>query len=212
MNDLLFLLNIIRLGCTAGNANGSVLPLSTSESLRSIECSSLSINNHYHHQNIFGVLFFIRLSWIIGTAGILQGLLVVITCASVVSHYDIDWWDDIVNTMKWHCHDNDALSRLFSLPFHFLPLQQMELSQEEGHTIWYQEILVLNWVSLMGYLMGPREITGGAVGILFYLGTTIAASMYITGAVEIFLVSNPFCLFPFPSFLSSSSHSFSSTH
>lgn len=46
------------------------------------------------------------------------------------------------------------------------------------------------------------------MGILFYLGTTIAASMYITGAVEIFLVSNPFSLFPFPSFLSSSSHSF----
>jgi hypothetical protein len=29
---------------------------------------------------------------------------------------------------------------------------------------------------------------GGAVGVLFYLGTTIAASMYITGAVENFMV------------------------
>lgn len=28
---------------------------------------------------------------------------------------------------------------------------------------------------------------GGAVGILFYLGNTVAASMYIVGAVEIFL-------------------------
>jgi potassium/chloride transporter 4/5/6 len=34
--------------------------------------------------------------------------------------------------------------------------------------------------------LGPE--LGGAVGILFFLGTTIAASMYITGAVEIFLL------------------------
>ncbi|EPB73930.1 hypothetical protein ANCCEY_06992 [Ancylostoma ceylanicum] len=34
--------------------------------------------------------------------------------------------------------------------------------------------------------LGPE--LGGAVGILFYLGTTIAASMYLTGAVEIFLL------------------------
>ena len=36
-------------------------------------------------QNIFGVLFFIRLSWIVGTAGVLQGLAVVLSCVSVVS-------------------------------------------------------------------------------------------------------------------------------
>lgn len=36
-------------------------------------------------QNIFGVLFFIRLTWIIGTAGILQAFCVVFLCCSVVS-------------------------------------------------------------------------------------------------------------------------------
>lgn len=41
---------------------------------------------------------------------------------------------------------------------------------------------------MIGRSLGPE--CGGAVGLLFYTGTTLAASMYIIGAVEIILVSS----------------------
>lgn len=40
---------------------------------------------------------------------------------------------------------------------------------------------------MIGRSLGPE--CGGAVGMLFYTGTTLAAAMYIVGAVEIVLVN-----------------------
>ena len=39
--------------------------------------------------------------------------------------------------------------------------------------------------------LGPEF--GGAVGVLFYLGTSVASSMYIVGAIEILLVGDSHC-------------------
>ena len=41
---------------------------------------------------------------------------------------------------------------------------------------------------MIGRSLGPE--CGGAVGLLFYTGTTLAASMYIVGAIEILLVKS----------------------
>lgn len=36
-------------------------------------------------QNIFGVILFIRLTWVVGTAGAVCGFMIVLTCCCVVS-------------------------------------------------------------------------------------------------------------------------------
>ncbi|XP_076638687.1 solute carrier family 12 member kcc isoform X5 [Colletes latitarsis] len=96
-------------------------------------------------QNIFGVILFIRLTWVVGTAGALQGFLIVLCCCCV--------------TM----------------------LTAISMSA-----------IATNGVVPAGgsYFMISRSLgpeCGGAVGMLFYTGTTLAAAMYIIGAVEIVL-------------------------
>nr|XP_023024078.1 solute carrier family 12 member 6 [Leptinotarsa decemlineata] len=97
-------------------------------------------------QNIFGVILFIRLTWVVGTAGAIQGFLIVLCCCCV--------------TM----------------------LTAISMSA-----------IATNGVVPGGgsYFMISRSIGpefGGAVGMLFYTGTTLAGAMYIVGAVEILLM------------------------
>lgn len=96
-------------------------------------------------QNIFGVILFIRLSWIVGIAGTLQAFLIVFICCC--------------------CTMLTAIS---------------------------MSAIATNGVVPAGgaYFMISRALGpefGGAVGLLFYLGTTFASSMYILGAIEILL-------------------------
>ncbi|XP_053401890.1 solute carrier family 12 member 6-like isoform X2 [Mercenaria mercenaria] len=94
-------------------------------------------------QNIFGVLLFIRMTWIVGMAGAIEGFLIVLVCCG--------------------CTLLTAIS---------------------------MSAIATNGVVPAGgsYFMISRALGpefGGAVGILFYLGTTVASSMYIIGAIEI---------------------------
>ncbi|WAR11535.1 S12A6-like protein [Mya arenaria] len=94
-------------------------------------------------KNIFGVLLFIRMTWIVGMAGALEGFFIVFVCCS--------------------CTMLTAIS---------------------------MSAIATNGVVPAGgsYFMISRALGpefGGAVGVLFYLGTTVASSMYIIGAIEI---------------------------
>ncbi|KAK6050632.1 hypothetical protein COOONC_11863 [Cooperia oncophora] len=111
-------------------------------------------------QNIFGVLFFIRMTWIVGTAGIVQSFFVVLVCVSVEKKGGKLWRENqLVETF----------------------LTSISLSA-----------IATNGVVSGGgpYYMISRNLgpeLGGAVGILFYLGTTVSRLYCImTGSCEIF--------------------------
>uniref|UniRef100_A0A8D8RU17 Solute carrier family 12 member 6 n=1 Tax=Cacopsylla melanoneura TaxID=428564 RepID=A0A8D8RU17_9HEMI len=96
-------------------------------------------------QNIFGVILFIRLTWVVGTAGALAGFCIVMTCCCVTMLTAISM---------------SAIATNGVVP--------------AGGSYF-----------MIGRSLGPE--CGGAVGMLFYTGTTLAAAMYIIGAVEIVL-------------------------
>ncbi|XP_044764689.1 solute carrier family 12 member 4 isoform X3 [Coccinella septempunctata] len=96
-------------------------------------------------QNIFGVILFIRLTWVVGTAGALQGFLIVLCCCCVTMLTAISM---------------SAIATNGVVP---------------GGGSYF----------MISRSLGPEF--GGAVGMLFYTGTTLAAAMYIVGAVEIIL-------------------------
>lgn len=96
-------------------------------------------------QNIFGVILFIRMVWIVGTAGVPAAFSIVFICCCV------------------------TLTTSISL-----------------------SAIATNGIVPAGgsYFMISRSLgpeCGGAVGTMFFLGTTVAGAMYITGAVEIML-------------------------
>ena len=76
-------------------------------------------------QNIFGVILFIRLTWVVGTAGAIQGFFIVLCCCCVVSckrSIDKDERSHLTrDTNVTTKTDNESdVSAPFS-PFHFQP-------------------------------------------------------------------------------------------
>lgn len=96
-------------------------------------------------QNILGLILFLRLTWIVGTAGVGQAFLIVFLCCC--------------------CTMLTAIS---------------------------MSAIATNGVVPAGgsYFMISRNLGpefGGAVGLLFYLGTSFAVSLYVLGAIELLL-------------------------
>jgi len=107
-------------------------------------------------QNIFGVILFIRMTWIVGTAGAVQGFFVVFLACTVTMTTAISMAAIATNGVVPGGGSYFMISRA----------------------------------------LGPEF--GGAVGMLFYIGTTVASAMYIIGAVEIlitYIVGNKMSLF-----------------
>ncbi|XP_022110096.1 solute carrier family 12 member 4-like isoform X1 [Acanthaster planci] len=97
-------------------------------------------------QNILGVILFIRLSWIVGTAGALESFFIVlISCCTTL-------------------------------------LTAISMSAIATNGV----VPAGGAYFMISRALGPEW--GGAVGILFYLGTTFASAMYILGAIEILIV------------------------
>lgn len=96
-------------------------------------------------QNILGVILFLRLSWIVGIAGVGQAFLLVMICCTTTMLTAISL---------------SAIATNGRVP--------------AGGAYF-----------LISRNLGPEF--GGAVGVLFYLATTFATSLYVVGAIEILL-------------------------
>ncbi|XP_064639994.1 solute carrier family 12 member 4-like isoform X3 [Lineus longissimus] len=97
-------------------------------------------------QNIFGVILFIRLTWVVGAAGTMESFFIVLICCCTTMLTAISM---------------SAIATNGVVP---------------GGGSYF----------MISRSLGPEF--GGAVGMLFYLGTSFAAAMYIIGAVEILLM------------------------
>ncbi|KAL5261668.1 hypothetical protein ACHWQZ_G007386 [Mnemiopsis leidyi] len=96
-------------------------------------------------QNIFGVILFIRMPWVVGQAGVLQGCLIIGVCCLTT----------------------------------FLTSVSMSAIATNG------VVPAGGSYFMISRSLGPQF--GGSVGIIFFLGVSFAASMYIVGAIEILL-------------------------
>lgn len=60
-------------------------------------------------QNIFGVILFLRLTWVVGNAGVLQGLCIVFICCCCVSVS--------VREVRWMCRRGTSATKALFIFF-----------------------------------------------------------------------------------------------
>ncbi|KAJ8401345.1 hypothetical protein AAFF_G00385760 [Aldrovandia affinis] len=123
-------------------------------------------------QNIFGVILFLRMTWVVGIGGVIGSFIIVFMCCSTVRSYP----------RQCRCPLPERCPVVSDRPY--LPTMLTAISMSA---------IATNGVVPAGgsYYMISRSLGpefGGAVGICFYLGTTFAGAMYILGCIEILLI------------------------
>ncbi|CAG11308.1 unnamed protein product, partial [Tetraodon nigroviridis] len=125
-------------------------------------------------QNIFGVILFLRMTWMVGIGGVFGSFIIVFMCCSTTMLTAISMSAIATNGVvpgEKACKGCKASSdRLIDSCF-LIPA----LWSAAGGSYY-----------MISRSLGPEF--GGAVGICFYLGTTFAGAMYILGCIEILLI------------------------
>ncbi|KAL2307820.1 hypothetical protein Nmel_000802 [Mimus melanotis] len=118
-------------------------------------------------QNILGVILFLRLTWIVGTAGVLESFIIVFMCCACTMLTAISMsaiaTNGVVPDLEVFC------------VFVFFCFVLFCFVKFTAGGSYY----------MISRSLGPEF--GGAVGLCFYLGTTFAGAMYILGTIEILL-------------------------
>ncbi|CAK9156100.1 unnamed protein product [Ilex paraguariensis] len=141
-------------------------------------------------QNILGIIYYIRFTWIVGMAGIGESLVLVAFCGSCTFLTSISLSAIATNgAMKVKGIEREhCKGKWFSEEAESSPLNR---GQNDIVALAASDAVVLGGgpYYLIGRALGPE--VGVSIGLCFFLGNAVAGALYVLGAVETFLNAVP---------------------